>query len=228
MAEEAEASEAKEAPTAPEFNADDYVPKSEYEKTQAELDRFRAKHAEAEKHRKEQEILARQSAQEAAKNAGDVQALDKSWQEKMDASVGELSGQLKNYEVMVHDLTVGSAAISLAAKIAIDGCAEGLEPHIRSRLKTEIVDGRAIVKVMGKDGRPSAMTIDDLEKELKATAYLAPMIKGSNARGAGAPGNGGSNPNASKQMLRDDWLKLDPKAQAEFLKKGGRPVDSWN
>lgn len=226
MAEEIVANEAGET-SEPEFNADDYVPKAEHEKTQAELDRFRAKHAEAEKHRKEQESLARRSAEEAAKNAGDVQALEKSWQEKLDSSVGELSGQLKSYESMVHDLTVGSAAVSLAAKIAIDGCAEGLEPHIKSRLKTEIVEGHAVVKVMGKDGRPSAMTLDDLEKELKATAYLAPMIRGSSARGAGAPGVNG-NPNASKQMLREDWLKLDPKAQAEFLKKGGRPVDSWN
>lgn len=183
-----------------------YVPKEEYAKMQEELDRMKAKHQEAEKHRKAQEEAARKAAEEAAKKSGDVEALEKSWTEKFQSAVSEKDSELTKLQEMVYELTVGSAATSLAAKIAMDGCADGLKPHIQSRLKTEIVDGSPVVKVLGRDGKPSAMSLEDLEKELKGTPYLAPLIKGSSASGGG--GLNGKGTAGKGEISREDFDKL--------------------
>lgn len=205
-----------------EFDPSKYVPADEFSKVQAELDRMKAKHQEAEKHRKEQEAAARKAAEEAAKKSGDVEALEKSWAEKFETAVSEKSQEAERLQQMVYSLTVGSTATNLAAKIAMDGCADGLKPHIQSRLKTEIVDGEPVVKVLGKDGKPSAMTIDDLEKELKDTPYLAPLIKGSSASGGGGLGGRGS---AGKgEMDRAEFDKLPPVKQHEIVRKGIKVV----
>tara|TARA_Y100001951_G_scaffold104026_1_gene114398 strand:+ start:737 stop:1513 length:777 start_codon:yes stop_codon:yes gene_type:complete len=205
-----------------DFDPSNYVPKADVEKMQAELDRMKAKHAEAEKHRKEQEAAARKAAEEAAKKSGDVEALEKSWAEKFTTREAELSEQVNTFQSMIHTLTVGSTATTLAAKIAMEGCAEGLTPHIQSRLKMEMVDGEPKVKVLGKDGRPSAMSLEDLEKELKATPYLAPIIKGSSASGAGGIGRGGG---AGKgEISRADFDALPPSKQHKMIKDGVKVV----
>ena len=191
----------------------------------AELERFRGKHAEAEKARKAEEAARRKAAEEAARKSGDLESLEKSWMEKFSAREAELSTELERQSGIIHALTVGATSINLAAKLAMDGCAEGLEPHIRARLQTEWVDGHPQVRVLGKDGRPSAMTLQDLEKELKTVAYLAPLIKGSQATGSGHKGAGGVT-GGPPVMTRKAFDELEPVARADFIQRQkGRLVD---
>ncbi len=179
---------------------------------------FKRKHAEAEKHRKEQEKTAAENARKAAAAAGDIEALEKSWGEKFTARETELSGEVTTYRGMVEELTAGATANSICTKIAMEGCADGLMPHVRARLKSEIVDGKAVTRILDKDGRVSAMTPDDLMKELKAVPYLAPLIVGSKAGGAGTPGGQGNS--GSKSISRADFEKLSPHERAAKMAAG--------
>lgn len=200
-----------------------------YDESQAELERFRNKHAEAEKHRKEQEKAAQAAAEEAARKSGDVDAIEKSWGEKYTNRENELVGQLGERDAIIQSITVGAEAKSLAAELAIDGSAAVLMPHIESRLAMDVrdgkpvmKDGRPVLKVL-KDGKPSAMTLDDLRAEIEGMPAFAPILKGSKASGGGGAGEGAGG--GAKTMKRSAYDALTPPEQAAFIRSGGRPVD---
>lgn len=197
---------------------------AEAKRLREENELFKKKHNEAEKHRKEQERIAAENARKAAAASGNIEALEKSWAEKFTARETELTGEVGTYRGMVEELTAGSTASTICNSIAMEGCAPALMPHVRARLKSEIVDGKPVTRVLDAQGNISAMTPEDLIKELKATPYLAPLIIGSKAGGAGNPGSQGNGGN-SKEMSRADFDKLDPFKKREFSLKGGRVVD---
>ncbi len=200
--------------------------KAQVDALSAELERYKAKaHAEG-LERKKQEQAARMASEKAAKQSGDVEALERSWAEKLAARETELASEVANLKTVIFAKTVGAEAINLAAKLAMDGCAEGLEPHIRARLITEWHDGIPEVRVTDKTGRPSAMTLADLEKELKATPYLAPLIKGSQASGSGHKGQGAhGGPPGTNVMRRADFDALDSAAKYAFMRNKGTLTD---
>jgi len=192
-------------------------------KLREENELFKKKNQEAEKHRKEQEKLAGENARKAAAAAGDIQALEKSWGEKYASRETELASEVGTYRGMVEELTAGSTAQGICNTIAMEGCAPALMPHVRARLKSEIVDGKAVTRVLDAQGNVSAMTPDDLVKELKATPYLAPLIVGSRAGGAGSPGGNPGGGNLT--MTRAQFSKASPAEQSAFLSKKGTVVD---
>lgn len=168
------------------------IPEPDTSEQQAEIDRLKAKHAEAEKHRKAQEKAARDAAELAAKKSGDVDALEKSWGEKFSAAVLEKDAELEKLNNVVYNMTVKSTATKLAAELAVPGSADVLMPHIESRLTVETKDGKTQVRVKDAEGKPSAATIDDLKNELTNSPAFAPIISGSKASGSGySGGNGG-------------------------------------
>jgi len=187
-----------------------------------ENERLTAKHTEAEKHRKAKEKEAREAAEAAARSSGDIETLETSYKEKIGNMQTEWDAEKQKYVSTIEELTVGAAAESLAAKLAVEGSAAVLVPHIRSRLKMEYdSNGKTIVKVV-KDGKPSAMSMEDLEMEFKNNAAFATVVKGSNASGGG----GGNQKNSdAKVMRRAAYDKLDPVEQAAFIRGGGRLQD---
>ena len=164
-----------------------------------ELERFKAKHAEAEKHRKEQERLAREAAEKAAKNSGDVEALEKSWQEKLDSTVSEKQKELEHYQNLVSKMTVGNTTLSLASELFGED-ADLFSHHIEKRLSYDIVDGEPKVRVLDEAGNPSAKTLDDLKKEMTQNPKISKYIVGSKASGTGAAGK---TPNGSIKKFGD-------------------------
>lgn len=200
--------------------------KAQNEALTTELERLKNKASLAEAERRKQEHAARAANEKAAKQSGDVESLERSWSEKLAARESELASEVANLKTVIFAKTVGAEAINLAAKLALDGCAEGLEPHIRARLITEWHDGIPEVRVTGKDGRPSAMSLADLEKELKATPYLAPLIKGTQASGSGHKGQGahGAAP-GTNTMRRADFDAMDAAGKHDFMRKRGTLTD---
>jgi len=105
----------------------------------------------------------------------------------------------------------------------LQGSANVLLPHIRSRLAVDYVDGNPITRVLGPDGKPSAATLDELKAEFVANEAFAPIIAGSKASGGGA---GGSNSGraASKGLKRSEMTSVQKReyiekhGQAEYLK----------
>lgn len=127
---------------------------------------------------------------EGAIPKADVEALKKSYQQKYDKDTGDLKASNEKLNGTVEKLMVDNVATALAGKlVAKPEYTEALLPHIRGRLKLDHnADGEAVTAVLDKDGKPSALTVDDLEKEVLSNKAFAPILRGSHASGGSAPG----------------------------------------
>lgn len=180
---------------------------------------FEAKHREAEKHRKAQEAAARKAAEEAAKSSGDIESLEKSWTEKLNAVREELGSEASTYKEMVYKLTVGNTAISVANELAMDGQAPLILPHIERHLKTEIVNGEPVVKVVDENGHLTSDTLDDFKAKLKKIPWMASVIKGSSASGGGNISGKGGGGGGAKEITREEFDKLPPHEKAKAARE---------
>ena len=167
------------------------VTPEELESLKESIAKLEAKNRELAEEKAKAKKAAEEAAMERAKKDGDLESLEKSWAEKVESTKAELSGQLSEYERMVSEITSGAEARKLAGDLALPGHAELLLPHIQGRLRTEIRDGKPVVKVLDAEGNPSAMTVDDLRKEIKENQVFAPILAGSKATGAGSAGKSG-------------------------------------
>jgi len=163
---------------------------------------------------------AQESQEEAAKKSGDVEALEKSWSDKLNTETGSRDEKLSAYEKQISDMTAGAAARKMAAELALPGSADVLLPHIKGRLSVDMDGDSPLVRVLDKDGKPSAMSIDDLRKEIEANKAFAPLLLGSMASGSGDAGKKPSN-TTSKTATREEFDAMDHKSRSEFAKEGG-------
>lgn len=145
---------------------------------------------------KEEAEAARVAAEEAARKSGDVSALDKSWQEKYAKAEAEYGAKLTAAQQQLQTVLVDNVAQKAAMDIAVDAeCAELLADKLRGSLGLAEVDGKMQTVVLDADGKRSALTVDELKKQL--IAKYPRLVKGNPAGGAGglpqpAGGAGGS------------------------------------
>jgi len=159
---------------------------------------------------------AQQEALEKSKATGDAESLDKSWQEKYSTLQSE-NEALKG--TLAKDRT-GTKALNLATKLALKGSEEAILPHIEKRLRTDYGEnGEVKTVVLDADGNASALTIDDLESELRERPSLARLIVGSQASGAGHHNDGSGSP--AKSMSREQFNSLSHKERQSFFEEGG-------
>lgn len=178
------------------------------------------KKAEQQKRKEAEE----QAALEHARKKGDIDALEKSWGDKLAARETELLNEKQSLEAQVYKLTVGSKATELAAKLAVPGSDSVLLPHISNRLQVETVDGEIKIRVLDLQGKPSALSIEDLEKEFRANEAFKPLIRASNASGSGASGGQGGGatkkPSEMTTAERQEWQLRDPSGFKTALDNG--------
>lgn len=189
---------------------------------QESVSKLEAKNKELIQEKSEARKAAEKAAEDAAKKSGDVEALEKSWSEKLANETKDRDARLTEYEQMVNKMTIGSQAQKLAAELALPGSADVLLPHIERRLSVEIKDGVPITRVMDANGKPSALSLEDLRKEIESNTAFAPLLTGSKASGSGGMGSKGSA--AAKTMSRSDFDALDHSARKAFIKEGGGKV----
>ncbi|MFV1943920.1 hypothetical protein VPH49_24280 [Pseudomonas luteola] len=175
------------------------------------------KKAEAKK-RQEAEEAAKRAAEEHARKTGDVEALQRSWEEKHTKALTEKEQTLATLQAQIQALTVGSEANRLASELAVQGTAKALLPHIKSRLSMEIRDGKPVTVVLDQDGRPSALTLDELKNEFINDPAFAPLIVGSKATGGGAGGSksGGAAGKTFNQLTGMERVELRRTNPAEY------------
>lgn len=167
---------------------------------------------------------------DAQQKLKDINTIEKSWQTKLTEETGKLSNQLSDRDKFINTLLIDNVAQSMATEIAGDNAAI-LLPHIRTRLKVEHVDGgNPLTRVLDKDGRPSASSIEDLKKEFLNDQRFAVVVIGSKGSGGGAAGRqqhqgGGSGaPGGQKKFgelsekERVDWYRRDPNGFREASK----------
>ena len=164
---------------------------------------------EAEAKRIEAERLAQE---EIARKSGNLEAIENSWKEKLALRETELNSKLSEAQAKNYELTVGRVAQELAGKLA--------KPHAQQLLKKEInerltLDENGNIRVLDSQGKPSALTIAELENELRSDATYQDIIIISNSTGGGTLGGGqgggaAKNPKEMTTQERADWARRDP------------------
>jgi hypothetical protein len=195
-----------------------------FESMAASIAALEGKNRELLKEKADGKKLSEQTKLDNAKTSGDMEALEQSWKDKYTNRETELTNELTGYQKMISDSTSGQKAVMLAAEMSIPGSADVLLPHIKNRLTTEIQDGKPVLRVLDLQGKLSAMSVDDLRKEIESNPAFAPLLIGSMASGGGSITQGGKP--AGKTMLRSQFNALSHRDQDAFVVDGGIPVDS--
>lgn len=123
----------------------------------------------------------------------DLDKLETSYKKKLADKEAELTKQIGGLTSNLTTILVDNEAIRIASEIS--NAPQVILPHIKARLKADFVDGKAVTKVLDKDGNPSASTLEDLRKEFVDNKDFAPIITGSKGSGGGdhkGGGNGGA------------------------------------
>ena len=163
--------------------------------------------AEAERQRIEREALE----SEARKN-NNLEAIENSWKEKLALRETELTSQLSQAQAKNYELTVGRQAQELAGELAKPNAQRLLAKEIKERLT---LDENGNIRVLDLQGKPSALTIDELKAQLRADPTYQDIIIINNSSGGGATGggNGGGaakNPKEMTEQERIDLYNRDP------------------
>jgi len=180
---------------------------------------------EAKDAKKAAETKATDDAAAAAQKAGDVDAINASWQKKYDDALAEANTKADDALRMLRLEKVHSQAIELATTLAVPGSADVLLPHIESRLSMDIKDGRAVAVVMDTAGKPSALTVEELGKEIANNAAFAPLIVASNAAGGGANGKNSGGAAQIKTASRAEFDAMGISQKSKFSAEGGQLTD---
>lgn len=176
----------------------------------------KAEEAEAERLRIEREAL-----EEAARQKGDWQALEDSYKAKLAERETDFANQADALRKQVYKLTVGEQAIKLAAELSKPHAQAIMSRFIEERLT---LDENNNIRVLDSQGKPSAMTIDDLKAEFKANAMFQDIVVVNNSTGSGATGGlgGGAdkNPKDMTEQERRDLKAKNPELFKQlFLNK---------
>lgn len=161
------------------------------------------------------EQLERQTGDDARKS-GDIATLEKSWQGKLDKQREEYEARLNGLTGHVTKNLVDNVALSIATKIST--APEVLLPHIRSRLQADFDGDAPKTRVLDRDGKPSALTVDELAKEFVDNKAFSAIIVGSKASG-GAGKAAHQVGGAGKKLTNDNQTSLAKMNPAELAQR---------
>jgi len=130
-----------------------------------------------------------------------------------------LATKLATKDAQTKASMINAAASALANKISTAPAI--FADTIAKRLSVDLEGDEPKLVILNKDGKPSAMTMEQLSKELVANKDYASIIVASKASGSGAPRNGlppKPPSGTSESSEQGDLSKMTPKALAEHLK----------
>lgn len=141
-----------------------------------------------------------EGVREGAIPKSDVDALKRSYQTKYDTDIAAERAKAGTLQTQVDRLVLGTTVDKMALELF--GPANQIigRPHVASRLRLEEENGEQVVKVVDKDGKPSALTLADLQKEMLQDKTFAGILVGSRAAGGGASGGQGGGGASSKKL----------------------------
>lgn len=192
---------------------DEFVLKVEGAPDASEIERLKQHNEKLIGEKRQRDEAARQAQaererieQEAAKKNGDFEALEKSYQQKLQEREDELNALRQQQDTQ----RVNTAASQLAQQLSDNQSNQMLlQRFIKDRLS--VVDGQ--VKVTDADGKPSASTIDDLANEFKTSGVYDSLLTGTRASGTGGQGQGGTAdklPSEYTEAERVELAKTNP------------------
>lgn len=145
-----------------------------------------AKDAKAEAKRLKEQL--EEGGELDAKKRGDIETLEKSWKEKNEALKADYETKLSNKDKYIRDNMLDSAAKDLAT---IAKSPAIIMPHIKQRLDVDLSGDVPTIRVLDKNGKPSAQSLEDLRKEFVANKDFSDIIVASKASGGAAKTNEG-------------------------------------
>lgn len=180
-----------------------------------ETKKEREKRKELEEQLAQIQLEQARASEESHKKNGDIEALEKSYQAKLEKLGNESTAREKALQQQIYDLTVGQTATNLANELAIKGSANVLLPHIQNRLTLETGDDGQKIRVLDLQGNISALTLDDLKQEFMANDAFKPLIVGNSASGGGATGVHRQKPSALKRS------EMTAEQKAKYIREHG-------
>lgn len=185
------------------------------------LDREREEKKAAAKKATDAETELRTLKEGTARSSGDIATLEKSWKDKEAIREKEHKAELEKRDKHLQATLVDSVATQLASELGGENAAL-LIPHIKGRLTADLTGDTPLTRVLDKDGKPSAFSVEDLRKEISSDTRFKSVIvvgkgSGGGAAGAGRPNNGGAGAGQKKfgelnDAERTQWYKDDPNA----------------
>lgn len=147
-----------------------------------------------------------------SRKRGDIDALERSWREQKEKALGEKDAEIKRRDDIIQRVFRNDVANSMAREISTVPVA--MARLILDRLVVEIEDGEPVTRVLDANGKLSALSVEDLKKELVADPELSGMIIGSKASGSGAtsrPSGGAAKKlHEMNDTERREWYNRDP------------------
>ena len=200
---------------------------AEHERNEHKATKAALKKLEDERKAKEDE--ARKAKEDAARANGDVKALEESWTTKhtqaLAAKDAEYKPLIESLTTDVNRLLIDNVAQNIANELAVEGCAIALVPHIKARLAVDVRDGERQTVVRDAAGKASALTLDELKKEIAANKAFAPLLASTKASGGGAGGGKGGGASGAKSLKRADFERLAPADKQKHMRSGGVITD---
>lgn len=116
---------------------------------------------------------------------GNIEALEKSWKQKFEDMKKELSEENGKLKGMLSGSVKETALMTLSNKIVKPEFQRFFKKDVETRFDVELDSGVPTLRILGKDGKPSALTLEDFEKEIVANKEYASILIASRASGAG-------------------------------------------
>ena len=199
----------------------------EYEKEARKKAEEKVNELKKELNKKEKEVL---DLRTGAVPKDDFDALKSSYEEKMKKIEGELKEQIEARTKALNEILIDSVASEVATEIST--VPSLMKKEVISRLTIEEENGKFVTKVIDKEGKPSAMTLEELKKEFLENKDFAPVLIGSKASGSGASGSRGAGGSDKKlsEMTGEEKINLfrNDRARYDMLleQEGGKiPVE---
>lgn len=181
-------------------------------------DREKQLRQDAEKEAKELREQLDALGTDDARKKGDIATLEKSWATKTEAQKAEFEGKLNKSNTYLTKVLVENVAQSIANKIS--SAPAILIPHIKARLQADFDGDEPATRVLDKDGKKSALSIDDLAKEFSDNKDFSAIIVASKASGGAGKSSTNNSGGAAQQQSNDkpaDLSKLSPSQMAAHI-----------
>lgn len=156
---------------------------------------------------KDAAIAAETEAKEAkARKDKDVETLELSWAGKVQAAKDEAAKKIDTLTNQLKQLLVDAVAMTLATELStVPAVFAGT---IATRLRADVDGEKPLTRVLDAAGNVTALSLDDLKKEILATSAYAGILKGTNANG-GSAGNAQTGGSATGNKKFNDMTEAE-------------------
>lgn len=170
--------------------------------------------------RQEKDAAIAEARANGSKTTEEIEAVRRS----ADAQIKTLKDQIAEADKRVQASYLDKTVSELAVELCGDN-APILMPHLKNRLVVEAPDGVPLVRVLGKDGKASALSVEDFKAEIKADKLFAPVLQAGRASGSGTSGGNSTNGGAGGGSGKRAELPKNatPDQLVEFLASQNTP-----